>query len=520
MTAPGPRGVDGGDDGPAASESRTTQRGQVASRRARRRPLRAPDAQGFARARGTKAAEDQARLEAAITRRGYDLLAPVGDGGMGRVWLARARGAGVVAIKAMLPKVAGDPQFRAMFLDEGRLASRIVSPHVARVFALHDEDGVLFQVMEWIDGESLLDLHRAAQNRRASIPIAVVLRAIAGACDGLHAAHELKDDRGALLQVVHRDVSPANVLVSAGGVAKLVDFGIAKASERIAASTLGFALKGRVHYVAPEYVMGQGIDRRADVWSMGATLYFLLAGRPPYAASNEAAAIFKLTSGEPIPPLPAAVPADVAAVVRRALARDPAARYQTAAELRDALEAVALAIDPNDARSVIAAYVARNESDDARERRRMAEAAADDRAPAEGDAPDAAPSDSADADGHADAETTTTLTIPQAFAPAAVPVRRPRAIRIAAGIVASALVGATLLAFGATDGVAAGARPVAIREPHGPKVLHEPRRDAFLEVYSARAHAASPPRTRAVESPPREAEALSPVSPAKRRYGF
>ena len=438
---------------------------------------------------------------------------------MGRVWLACARGAGVVAIKAMLPKVANDPQFRAMFLDEGRIASRIVSPHVARVFALYEEGGLLFQVMEWVDGESLLDLHRAAHARRASIPIAVVLRALAGACDGLHAAHELRDERGVLRNVVHRDVSPANVLVSAGGVAKLVDFGVAKASERVAQSTLGFALKGRVHYVAPEYVMGQAIDRRADTWSMGATLYFLLAGRAPYAASNEAAALFKLASGEPVPPLPASVPSEVGAVVRRALARDPAARYATAAEMRDALDAAADALDPSDARLVLASYVAHNESEETRARRRMAEEAADEGCAAERDAIDELLTEGESAE-PADPDATT-RTIPRTLAGALV--LRRRAIRRALGIAAAALVGLGLLSFAAADGQPPPSA-VATRDAHAPKTLDESKGDVFLEIYSAPAHAthaASAPRARTVEPPAaRATEPLSPLSPARRRYGF
>ena len=494
----------------------TTQRAQAGARRVPRRPRRPTDASSLARARGATAADDHARLEAALTKRGYELLALVGDGGMGRVWLARARGAGVVAIKAMLPKVAGDPQFRAMFLDEGRIASRIVSPHVARVFALYEEEGLLFQVMEWVDGESLLDLHRAAHARRTSIPIAVVLRALAGACDGLHAAHELRDERGALRNVVHRDVSPANVLVSAGGLAKLVDFGVAKASERVAQSTLGFALKGRVHYVAPEYVMGQAIDRRADTWSMGATLYFLLAGRAPYAASNEAAALFKLASGEPIPPLPASVPSAVGAIVRRALARDPAARYATAAEMRDALDGAAAAIDPSEARSVLASYVAHNESEETRERRRMAQEAADDAGAAERD-----PVDELLENPPAEDPDSTTRTIPRTLAGAFV--LRRRTIRRALGITAAALAGLGLLSLAAADGEPPPSR-VATREAHPLKTLDDAKVDVFLEIYSAPSHATrapSMPHARTVEpSPLRAAEAVSPLSPARRRYGF
>jgi serine/threonine-protein kinase len=295
---------------------------------------------------------------------------------MGTVWLARVRASGarpkVVAIKAMLPKVADDPQFRAMFLDEGRIASRIASPHVARVLAMHEDDGVLFQVMEWVDGESLHQLHHAAACRGERMPLAAVLRAVADACDGLHAAHELKGQDGRPLLVVHRDVSPSNILVSPTGEVKLVDFGIAKARARIADSTINCGIKGRIHYVAPEYACGYPLDRRADTWSMGATLYFLLCGRTPFAASNETAVLFKLMSGEPIQPMPSTVPPDVVAIARRALQRDPSQRFATAGEMRDALCEAAERHDTRGGREILSRFVAANESDDVRERRRSA----------------------------------------------------------------------------------------------------------------------------------------------------
>jgi serine/threonine-protein kinase len=318
------------------------------------------------------------KVAAACARHGYELIMPAGNGGMGAVWLARdgsaTASARVVAIKAMLPKVADDPHFRAMFLDEGHIASRIASPHVARVFALHEDDGVLFQVMEWVDGESLLQLHNAATTRGDRMPLAAVLRALADACDGLHAAHELRGDDGRPLLVVHRDVSPSNILVGPTGEVKLVDFGIAKARARIAESTIGFGIKGRIHYVAPEYAAGYSPDRRTDTWSMGATLYFLLCGRAPFAASNETAVLFKLMSGEPIPPLPATVPPDVVAIAHRALERDPAQRYATAGEMRDALAEAAERHDPRGGRELLSRFVVANESEDVRERRRSASA--------------------------------------------------------------------------------------------------------------------------------------------------
>jgi serine/threonine-protein kinase len=417
---------------------------------------------------------------------------PAGHGGMGSVWLARAHaaaaGARVVAIKAMLPKVADDPHFRAMFLDEGHIASRIASPHVARVFALHEDDGVLFQVMEWVDGESLRALHHAAAMRGERMPLPAILRALADACDGLHAAHEVKGDDGRPLLVVHRDVSPSNILVGPTGEVKLVDFGIAKARARIAESTIDFGIKGRIHYVAPEYALGESLDRRADTWSMGATLYYLLCGRAPFAASNETAVLFKLMSGEPIPPMPAAVPSDVVAIARRALQRDPAKRFATAGEMRDALAEAAERHDPRGGRELLSRFVAANESEHARERRQRASAAG---------APNAARSR-----------------------------MWPVAIAVAATLLAFA--GSMIWRATAVEERVASPRPVAevsrtidideatgFEEPVVPVVETTPARPSAPVSTHAPVPRSHGPRLRPAPSPP-----PPPPAPTKRHYGF
>jgi serine/threonine-protein kinase len=166
-----------------------------------------------------------------------------------------------------------------------------------------------------------------------------VLRIAVDACSGLHAAHELRDRSGQDLNVVHRDVSPQNILVSEQGVVKVIDFGIAKARDRVSEETSSGSLKGKIHYMAPEQALGKRVDRRADVWAVGAVLYRLLARRPVYDGENQLEILHHLTTNQPLRPLPDDVPPSVARVVAVALAFDPDQRYESCAELRDALEA-------------------------------------------------------------------------------------------------------------------------------------------------------------------------------------
>jgi serine/threonine-protein kinase len=279
----------------------------------------------------------------------YAVLGHVADGGMGSVYLGRAEGAygfeRLVAIKTIRRQFGGDERFRQMFLDEVRILSRIEHPNVARVFDVGADGDAPYLVLEWIDGDSVAALLRAANERDEPLPLSHAIRIVAEACSGLHAAHELADAVGRPLGVVHRDVSPQNILVSTGGDVKVIDFGVAKARDRLAETRDG-TLKGRINYMAPEHVLGREVDRRADVFALGALLYELLSGRAPYAASNEAATLHQLVQGEPPVPLPASVPPGVARVVSRALGHDPAERYATADELRRALLE---AVDPGTA---------------------------------------------------------------------------------------------------------------------------------------------------------------------------
>ena len=272
----------------------------------------------------------------------YELLCPIAEGGMATVWVARQTGKHgfekLVAIKTILPKFAADPAFQKMFRDEARIASRIEHANAAQILDVGEQHDMTYLVMEYVDGDALSSIYRALKKQNLRIPPGVVLRVLADACGALHSAHELRDDGGALLNVVHRDVSPQNILVSTKGVAKIIDFGIAKARDRVSGDTSTGQVKGKVRYMAPEQAMGRTIDRRADVWAIGAILYHMLSGKPPYDGETDVQALMTLTSGLPPVPLPPTVPPSVAAVVKRALKPAPDARFGTAAEMQQALE--------------------------------------------------------------------------------------------------------------------------------------------------------------------------------------
>jgi serine/threonine-protein kinase len=272
----------------------------------------------------------------------YELLCPLAQGGMASVWLARLQGKHgfekLVAVKTILPHFAADPRFRQMFLDEARIASRIEHANVAQILDLGEQHELLYLVMEWVDGDSLSKLSRIVEKHGQRIPLGILLRILADASAGLHAAHELCDASGHPLGVVHRDVSPQNILINAKGVVKIIDFGVAKARDRHAEETTTGILKGKIQYMAPEQATGKPLDRRADVWAIGAILYRMLAGRAPFEAENQLATLHLLSSGRPPPELPAHVPRPVAMIIHRAMTHDIEARFATAAELQAALE--------------------------------------------------------------------------------------------------------------------------------------------------------------------------------------
>jgi serine/threonine protein kinase len=293
----------------------------------------------------------------------YDLLLQVAEGGMALLWVARQHGKHgfdrIVAIKTIAPKLGSDPQFQRMFLDEARVVSRIEHPNVAQVLDLGEERGVLFLVMEWVDGESLINVGRTVERTtQARIPVGILTRIMVDACAGLHAAHDLTDDEGLPLGVVHRDVSPNNLLIGFRGTTKVIDFGIAKARNRVAQETAIGILKGKIAYMAPEQAMGGGVDRRTDVWSAAASMYRFLAGTVPYSATEPVAVLRRIMQGLPAAPLPKSVPEPIRLVVERALEPDAKRRFETAHDMGAALETAMRAAGISTTREDVAAFMA------------------------------------------------------------------------------------------------------------------------------------------------------------------
>ena len=272
----------------------------------------------------------------------YEVLGEIASGGMATVFLAKSMGAKgfsrLVAIKRLHPHLEGEEEFVQMFLDEARLAARIRHPHVVATLDVEDAEG-LYIVMEYIEGVTLLTLSRSAQKAGEKIPVPVAARIALDILGGLQAAHDLIDDNGEFLNLVHRDVSPQNILLGTDGAARLTDFGIAKAGSRLTQTRDG-QLKGKISYMAPEQTRRQELDRRVDLFAMGIVIWELLAGRRLFQGDSDVEVLNHLLF-EPIPRLRDAapsVPASLEQVVMKALERDPNNRFSSAHEFADAIE--------------------------------------------------------------------------------------------------------------------------------------------------------------------------------------
>jgi serine/threonine protein kinase len=276
----------------------------------------------------------------------YERLRRIASGGMASVHLGRAIGLGgferLVAIKLMHPHLATDQDFVEMFLDEARLAAAVRHPNVVATLDVDMDGEELFLVMDYVEGPSLFDMFRALRNRAQRMPVDVVLRIVLDTLAGLHAAHELCDARGEPLHLVHRDVSPHNVLVGADGIARIADFGIARAEQRLSI-TKGGKVKGKMLYMPPEQLGSGPVDRRLDVYAAGVVLWEALAARRLFRAEHEASLMHMILTEEPLSPcdVDPSIPAAVGAACMHALAKSPAHRYPTAAAFADVLERAA-----------------------------------------------------------------------------------------------------------------------------------------------------------------------------------
>ncbi len=286
----------------------------------------------------------------------YEVLAPIARGGMAEVFLGRLRTRPdrLVALKIMRSELCRNQEFVSMFLDEARIASSLAHPNIAAIYGLGHDRGHHYLAMELLRGRTLLDFVDIALRKGGRIPYEIVAWIGARIADALHFAHEQRDANGANSQIVHRDVNPSNIFVTFAGEPKLIDFGLAKARDRITATAHG-VLKGKLAYLAPEQVTGSPIDRRSDVFALGVTLWEISVGDRLFREDSDVETIRRVSRAEVPDPTTrdATYPRALADVVLRALKRTPNERYRTAHELAVALDAfVAASGRPVDAQQV------------------------------------------------------------------------------------------------------------------------------------------------------------------------
>lgn len=292
----------------------------------------------------------------------YDVLLPIASGGMATVYLARTRGVGgferEVALKVMHAHLREEPEFERDLVEEAKLAVRIQHPNVVRVQDVGDDPHGVFLVMDYVEGDSLAGLIRRVHDQGQTIPERIGLRILYDALLGLHAAHELEAKDGVLVGLVHRDFSPQNILVGLDGVAKLTDFGVAKASTRLSHTATGL-VKGKIHYMSPEQARTDPIDRRCDVWAAGVMAWEILAKRRLYKERNEASILLQLIT-EPPPRLRTVapkVPQALENVVAHALTTNVSERCPTAEVLARGLQDGAAAYGGLASHAEVSAFV-------------------------------------------------------------------------------------------------------------------------------------------------------------------
>jgi serine/threonine-protein kinase len=276
----------------------------------------------------------------------YQLLRKIAQGGMGQVLLAKKGLEGfekLVVIKRILPHLVEDDEFFAMFIDEAKIAMRLDHPNIARINEFGEERGVHYLEMEYVAGEDVRRVDKRSRAMGNPLPLGLVLRIIADAAAGLDFAHKARDSKGQPLGLVHRDVSPQNILVGFDGSVKLIDFGVAKAAGRAQHTATGI-LKGKFPYMSPEQADGQPLDARSDIFALGIVLWELLTEKRLFKGENDLMSQRLVKACEVVPPstLSPTLPEGLDAVVLKALAKDPNDRYPDAGAFRKALEDYAL----------------------------------------------------------------------------------------------------------------------------------------------------------------------------------
>lgn len=276
----------------------------------------------------------------------YVLVGEIAVGGMAEVFLGVKQGLEgflkVVVLKRVLPHFTDNAQFIRMFIDEARIAARLDHPNIVRTYEFGELDGQFYTVMEYLPGEDLRSILRRLATTRQRIPMHVAVGIVMQICSGLHFAHELTDTSGNPLDLVHRDVNPANIIITYGGEVKLIDFGVAKTNTT---ATVTGTIKGKIAYMPPEQVLARGVDRRSDIFSAGVVLWELLTGRRLFGRTSDAATLYAIMH-EPVPPpsrFRPEIPRELDTIIMRALSRSPHERYGSALEMASALEHYMLA---------------------------------------------------------------------------------------------------------------------------------------------------------------------------------
>lgn len=275
----------------------------------------------------------------------YELLERIGSGGMAEVYKARRAGEHgferVLAVKRILPHLAADEEFVSMFIDEAKIAVQLSHPNIAAVHDLGRIDGTCYLVLDYVHGRDLRILWEREREWRAPPHAGIACHVIARALEGLSHAHKAVDGMGRPLDLIHRDVTPQNILVSFEGDVKIVDFGLAKAQGRAHATQAG-VVKGKLAYLAPEQMRGLPLDPRVDVYAAGIVLWELLTGQRLFYADTDLDTLRKVHEAHVEPPssLNQVIPPQLDRVVLTALAKDRDARYESAQDFLDALEEV------------------------------------------------------------------------------------------------------------------------------------------------------------------------------------
>ncbi|MBE2250365.1 MAG: protein kinase [Myxococcus sp.] len=279
----------------------------------------------------------------------FSLLKRLGAGGMGEVFLAKQRGGELVTLKRILPHLTENPRFLRLFLDETRIASRLVHPNIARITEFNEVDGTWFVAMEYVPGKDLRELLKRARDVEHPIPVQVVAKMALQIAAALEHAHAATDAQGRSLRIVHRDVSPHNILVTPDGTVKLIDFGVAKAANKSMHTATGI-LKGKFPYMAPEQASAKAVDGRTDVFALGIVMWEALTGSYLFRGKTDAMTVKAVRACE-VPLVTERrldCPPALERIVMKALRKGPSERYQSARELHDALAVVCAGLEPFD----------------------------------------------------------------------------------------------------------------------------------------------------------------------------